>query len=497
MPRNSMNSLMKPAQAQPRVILVDPNDEAREVLQRRLGAQGYQVEATPDPAAGAEMALASPPAALIAELWMPSISGVQLCRLLGTEPATADVPVILRGRHDDPRSRFWAERAGAAAYVPNGRMAELVRTLEKTVANVQRSDDFFMQLSDSLDIRDRIARHLDDALFESVIASEVRALASHGSFDRLFDAFSQFLSQVIEYRWLAIRTTQPEQVALHHHPHAAEDSERSARAALGLTPEMTVMRIADEDAREALSFDEPIVCPIPFGGMVIGQIALAPATAAGTDNAGLVALVAREIGGPLRIAALMEESQRLATEDPLTGLLNRRAFLAHMEVEVARCQRYSLPLSLLLIDIDHFKSINDTHGHAAGDQALSAVGAALKREMRVPDLEARWGGEELVVALTNTDLKGGAIVAERVRKALEALVISTASTSFKLTASIGVASFQAPERFADLVERADRAMYAAKKGGRNRVVVAETNTSIPVPSQAEGAEQLHNQLITH
>jgi two-component system cell cycle response regulator len=256
------------------------------------------------------------------------------------------------------------------------------------------------------------------------------------------------------------------------------------------------MRIADEDAREALSFEEPIVCPIPFGGMVIGQIALAPATEAGADNAGLVALVAREIGGPLRIAALMEESQRLATEDPLTGLLNRRAFLSQMEVEVSRCQRYGMPLSLLLIDIDHFKSINDTHGHAAGDQALSAVGAALKREMRVTDIEARWGGEELVVALTNTDLNGGAIVAERVRKAIESLAIQTGRTAFKLTASIGVATLQPPERFSDLIERADRAMYAAKKGGRNRVVLAEAAPA-EAPSQPEGAQELRPQPITH
>jgi CheY-like chemotaxis protein len=112
-----------------RIILVDPSDASRAVMARRLSAQGYLVEAFGDPAKGADVALASPPCALVADLWMPSISGVQRCRLLRAEPATAAVPVILRGQKDDPRSRFWAGRAGAAAYVAKGRMGELVRVL--------------------------------------------------------------------------------------------------------------------------------------------------------------------------------------------------------------------------------------------------------------------------------------------------------------------------------------------------------------------------------
>jgi two-component system cell cycle response regulator len=493
----SIPNILAPLQARPRIILVDPDDESREIMARRLGAQGYVVDATPDPAAGADMALAAPPSALIAELWMPSISGVQLCRLLGTEPATAEMPVILRGRHDDPRSRFWAERAGAAAYVPNGRMAELVRVLQRTVSDRTPEDGFFMQLSGgSRDIRDRIAEHLDDALFESVIASEVRALASLGSFERLFDAFSQFLSQVLDYRWLAVRTLQPQQFALHPHPHNAAESERAAREVLAVPAEVTALRIADEDARSDAHADQPIVCPILFGGAALGHIALAPSAHAEADTPALLALVARELGGPLRIAALVEESQRLATEDPLTGLMNRRAFASQMGIEVARCQRYRLPLTLMLLDIDHFKSVNDTYGHAAGDQALAAVGAVLKRELREPDLEARWGGEELVVALTNTDLHGAAVVAERVKHAIEALRIDAADGAFGITASIGVAAFQAPEKLDDLIERADRAMYAAKRSGRNRVVLSDPSGA-PVQMPAAPSELAAATAVNH
>jgi len=113
---------------------------------------------------------------------MPGVSGIQLCRLIRSEAATCDVPFILRGASDDRRDRFCAERAGAVAYVARGRLSELVRALDKAVSVRKPEDEFFMQLAEGqLDIRDRTARHLDRALFESVIASEIRALATSDS----------------------------------------------------------------------------------------------------------------------------------------------------------------------------------------------------------------------------------------------------------------------------------------------------------------------------
>lgn len=112
------------------------------------------------------MALCNPPSAVIADLWMPSISGVQLCRLLKAEPATQNIPVVLRGP-EGHRNRFWAERAGASAYVVKGRMGDLVRALSRALENAPSGDGFFCQLpKETLDIRDRIASYLDTALLE-------------------------------------------------------------------------------------------------------------------------------------------------------------------------------------------------------------------------------------------------------------------------------------------------------------------------------------------
>jgi two-component system cell cycle response regulator len=407
---------------------------------------------------------------------MPGISGVQLCRLLRAEAATANVPVILRGQNDDPRSRFWAERAGATAYVVRGRIRELVRILATKALTAEHSDEFFMQLSGgSLDIRERIARHLDLALFDSVIAAEVRALASSGSFEKLFDMFSQFLSQVVSYRWMAVVTDDPNQFGLHHHPEDVGVVEAAARSLLRVPPGVHVLRVEDEDARGELAAAPPIVCAIPFGSTQLGSLAIAISAGAEPDSTGIVQLAARELGGPLRMAALMDESQKLATTDPLTGLANRRALLAALQIEIAFSRRHASPLSFLLMDVDHFKTINDTHGHAAGDQVLAAIGDLLRAELRVPDISARWGGEEFVVVLKHTDGNGGVVAAERIRRAVQALAISVTDQRIPVTVSIGVAEFDSADSAETMVDRADRAMYRAKTGGRNRVELGVTS----------------------
>jgi two-component system cell cycle response regulator len=471
---------------QPRIILVDVSDASREVMVERLSAQGYSVESVGDPLTGADMALSAPPAAVIADLWMPSTSGVQLCRLLRAEPATADVPVILRGENDDPRSRFWAERAGATAYVRKGRMGELVRVLSKTARRAADGDDFFVQLGGgSIDIRARIARHLDTALFDMVIAAEVRSLAACASFQRLFDLFAQFVCQVIGYRWVALGTDSPPRFAVHCHPTNHTAAEQEARAALRVTDDIIAQRVVDEDASaETTPAAAPIVARIPFGNTLLGTLALGPSSRAEADTEALVGLIARELAGPLRIAALMDEQQRLAWTDPLTGLRNRRSFLEQARVEVARASRYGSPLSFLLFDVDHFKSINDTHGHAGGDCVLAALGKLLVALLRTPDIPARWGGEEFVIALPSTGAEGARGAAERVRHAVEQLKVEWASKQIPVTVSVGGATFRPGDSLDGLTDRADRAMYAAKVAGRNRITIdADPVPVVPKDSQ--------------
>jgi two-component system cell cycle response regulator len=454
------------------VILIEPSEPSRDRLAERLRMQGYGVTASAGPAEGAHIALSNPPAAVVANLWMPSISGVQLCRLLRSEPATANVPVILRGPQDQ-RNRFWAERAGAAAYVAEGRMGDLVRALSRAIAATPAGDDFFTQLHEHTDIRDRIASYLDNALFESVIASEVRSLSLCGAFDRLFDLLTQLACQVTSYRWLALSTPHNVRWGLHAHPNQRARAEAEARQALGVDGESQVILVEDSDAYDEAEGPAPLVFPVQFADADIGRIAFGRRQESAAQDDEVVRIIANELGGPIRMATLVEEAQRLATIDALTGLMNRRAFLQALEIEMERSQRLSYPLSLILLDVDHFKVINDSRGHASGDAVLSGMGKLLTREARKSDLLARWGGEEFIIVLSGADEDRGRLAAERFRQAIERFEVKDArGERIPITASMGLARLEPGEHADSFVDRADRAMYAAKTAGRNQISVA-------------------------
>jgi len=299
-----------PSQACPvpyHVVLVDPSP-TRETLAERLRMQGYVVTTAADAASGAHVVLSDPPAVVVADLWMPGISGIQLCRLLRSEPATESVPVVLRGPDQSQRDRFWAERAGAVAHVSSGRMGDLVRSISRAIAaSPPQENPFFTQLSGGeLDLRDRIAAHLDVALFDSVIASEVRALGVCGSFTRLFDLLTQFVTQVAGYRWLAVESARPSRFALHAHPAHRAAAEAEARAALGLAGDVPLVLVEDEDAADASCGPPVLVSDIHLGAEGLGRIALAGRHPSTPHDSVLLNIIARELGGPLRIAALME-----------------------------------------------------------------------------------------------------------------------------------------------------------------------------------------------
>ncbi len=170
--------------------------------------------------------------------------------------------------------------------------------------------------------------------------------------------------------------------------------------------------------------------------------------------------------------------QAMARTDPLTELANRRAFIEAAEIEFLRCKRFKSAASVLLIDIDHFKKVNDTYGHEIGDRGLVALASTLKGIARATDMPARFGGEEFVMLLSGTDGPGAVELAERIRGEVAALSIPSGRDHFGMTVSIGVASFEAADdAWSEALARADAAMYRAKALGRNRVVMADPHRS--------------------
>lgn len=166
------------------------------------------------------------------------------------------------------------------------------------------------------------------------------------------------------------------------------------------------------------------------------------------------------------------ELLRLATVDHLTGAANRRHFMVRCEAEIARNRRYGRPASILMLDIDHFKSINDTYGHAAGDAVLAVVGDVLRDMVRQIDIWGRMGGEEFAILLVETPLPGAAIVAERIRERFAKTSVDYEGKKIEFTVSIGCTAFWRDDMALDDGLRvADQLMYQAKQAGRNRVMV--------------------------
>lgn len=225
-----------------------------------------------------------------------------------------------------------------------------------------------------------------------------------------------------------------------------------------------------------------LAVPIGDGGEPLAALLLAAERGFDEFELSLLDTLTTVLGLALNNALAHDELERLAALDGLTGLYNRRFGLARLEEEYSRSRREQIPLGLLIFDIDHFKRVNDTLGHLAGDQMLRHIAALLKREIRDTDVGIRYGGEEFLVVCPNTDLAAAGHLAERLRKKIrETACDCGAQGEQHVTISCGIAAF--PEcpinDINDLVHWADEALYAAKAQGRDRIIHASVGQPKP------------------
>lgn len=225
-----------------------------------------------------------------------------------------------------------------------------------------------------------------------------------------------------------------------------------------------------EDLKGFEKLEPEIFVPMVSKESINGMLVLGPKLTGGAFTGDDLDFL-RDLG---RFAAIAVENSRLyqmATMDRMTRLYVHHFFLERLEEEIKRSQRYSVPLSLLMCDIDHFKNFNDTYGHQQGDSILRELGILIRKCLRKMDIPARYGGEEFAIVLPETSLENAKKVASRMRRKVESHEFTGPGSPLHVTVSIGVAEFR-PDRNEEtraLVGRADRALYTAKKSGRNRV----------------------------
>jgi diguanylate cyclase (GGDEF)-like protein len=187
----------------------------------------------------------------------------------------------------------------------------------------------------------------------------------------------------------------------------------------------------------------------------------------------VVAFLALSFGNLERRSNILQRrAETRAMRDGLTGVLNRASFTNHAHREIGQNRRIKSNVSLLFVDVDHFKRINDTYGHKAGDQVLKRIIRLTRDCLRNGDTVARWGGEEFVVLLPATDLNGTLLIAEKIRHRIEVEQFDKLASGLHVTVSIGCVEMSSCEGLDELVARADRALYEAKHRGRNQTVAA-------------------------
>ena len=236
------------------------------------------------------------------------------------------------------------------------------------------------------------------------------------------------------------------------------------------------MRCGHIDQDATLATTSSLCIPLVAQGTPVGLLHVSAPTSRDPDDAdaSIIATVAEQLGLALANTQLRETLQRQSLRDPLTGLFNRRYLQENLARELHRCERRHLPLAVLMLDVDHFKQFNDTHGHAAGDALLGHVGRLLIEHVRAEDMACRYGGEEFTIVLPETDAATAFQRADAIRAALEAAtLVHLRQTLGPITVSVGLAAYPADGTTPELLlQVADAWLYRAKAEGRNRVLPA-------------------------
>jgi two-component system, cell cycle response regulator len=450
-----------------RVLVVDDVPAYVKLLEARLSAEYFDVIT----AMSGEEALAICERAecdlVLLDVVMPDMNGFEVCRRLKTNPATYHIPVIMVSALDQPSDRVRGLDAGADDFltkpVPDLALVARVRSLAR-----------LKMVTDELRMRAVTSRDI------GINAPDREAVADSGRGGRVLLVDDRPAS----YERIAEVLAEEQNVDIEANP-----SEALFRAPDG-SYDLLIVSFSLENfdglrlCSQVRSIDRTRNVPIlavtePENGarMVRGlEIGVNDYLMRPIDKNELLAR-ARSLIRKRRYTERLRDNVQMSIEmaitDALTGLFNRRYMESHLAMLMENAASRGNPLTALVLDIDYFKSINDTHGHDAGDDVLREFALRIKRSIRGIDLACRYGGEEFIVIMPETDMAVGAMVAERLRRRIAAdpFAIQQGTRTVPVTISIGVAAMRGKDdSAAAIVKRADQALYRAKRDGRNRVV---------------------------
>lgn len=450
-----------------RILVVDDIPANVKLLEARLLAEYFEVLTAADGMTALSICDQTSVDLILLDIMMPGIDGFEVCERLKTNPRTAHIPVVMVTALDQPADRVRGLKAGADDFLTKPVNDLQLMTRVKSLIR-------FKALSDELRLRAETAR---DMGLETLLSPHQGKLEEPGlvllveSRANTQERMSRALSGVAEITAIADpqaalfeAADKPYELVIVSSSLEDYDPLRLCSQLRSLERTRFIpMLVVAEQGEEQL-----VIRALELG---VNDYLLRP-----LDPNELLARSVTQIRRKRysdKLRASLSESVEFAVTDALTGLNNRRYLDTHLATLVDRSNRRGRPLSVLITDIDHFKLINDTHGHEGGDDVLRDFARRVRGAVRGADLACRYGGEEFVVVMPDTTSDIAAQVAERLREAVAAapFKISATGVAAPVTTSVGIATLEANGEGADaLLRRADKALYQAKNDGRNRVV---------------------------
>jgi two-component system, cell cycle response regulator len=437
------------------ILVVDDAPENIQLLSRIFSKCGYQIRVADNGAQAVEIAQSTLPDIILLDINMPVLDGFEACALLKKDDRTCDIPVIFISALDNINDKAKAFQFGAVDYILKPFEYEEVQARVETHLALRHLRVQLEQANQALAVQVEELTHSRELLAqrERRLTAFVNALPN--------------LSFVLDEQGRYLEIIANETSLL-----AAGPERLIGCLVEDFLPPQESAKIMDAIGQTIQTGKIQVIeykIPVVSGGerWFEGRVALMEK---GDLGSGKVVFMASDITERIQ---LYHEVQRLANLDVLTGCFNRRHFMDKAAQEIHRAMRYNRPLSLLMIDIDHFKDVNDQNGHQVGDQLLCNLVLLCQKKLRNDDILGRYGGEEFVVLMPETASEGAMLASERLRINIEKMKINTAKGSLSVTVSMGLTSlergFDKTHTLDTLIKSADQALYSAKAAGRNCV----------------------------
>lgn len=450
------------------VLVVDDRPTNVLLLETKLSNEYYNVITARDGYEAIQKTKERNPDLILLDVMMPGIDGFEVCRRLKADPETGHIPIVMVTALSSKSDRLRGLEVGADDFLtkPFNDIVFFART--KSLIRVK-------MLMDELRLRDKTSAEIAGAYTArkspvsniagaSVLVVDDDAVQAQHAANKLSELFQVEIARDYQSAIACMQRHEFDVVVVSTQMNGTE----GLRLASYLkcqeeTRQVPIIILVNESRTQTM------LKALELG---INDYLLLP-----LDTNEMMARVKTQIRRKKYQDALRrsyEKSIADAIIDPLTGLYNRRFMDTHLENLAQQAGRHGKPFTMMLIDIDHFKPINDTYGSAVGDQVLQGIAQVMSKSIRTADLAARFGGEEFVVLLPETDLLSASTVTDRVRKMVEVSAINVNHDihTLNITVSIGAAQLRPQEKWQDLLKRTDAALYQAKHNGRNQVQLA-------------------------